>query len=412
MRLNARAPIVIRGDEITHLDADGYKHLPRAASLPDGKILASSGGAWRPSDLSGVSVSSVFGRTGAVAAQTGDYTAEQVGAAALVHSHAISDVANLQITLDDKLPKNNPAFTGTLTGPAATLSGRLIANGATPLSWGSTYKSVQLGLGSSLAVRNWPGGDAVYLFNNAYRDDAHVNRAAASSSGNCSLFTIRNTGELAFLTGSNPGAGAPATLAEKMAVDANGALALAGTVRVTAGGDGLFANIERVLFTDLGYQWTNNDERSIFANVTDARRRFSANAIVSGMQLRFESILQLGGWANVDDLQLFIGAPGGPTGYPNYLDIISNRALPSSSALQRIEVDITFIGSGSSVIAYIRSRVSPLSSVSGVGIVYECGGTINVDNSVEREIDIRLNPDASMNMASKWNRVSISYPKS
>lgn len=35
MRLNARAPIVIRGDEITHLDADGYKHLPRAASLPD-----------------------------------------------------------------------------------------------------------------------------------------------------------------------------------------------------------------------------------------------------------------------------------------------------------------------------------------------------------------------------------------
>lgn len=122
MRLNARAPIIIRGDEIAHLDADGYKHLPRAASLPDGKILASSGGAWRPSDLSGVSVSSVFGRTGAVAAQTGDYTAEQVGAAALVHSHAISDVANLQITLDDKLPKNNPPFTGTLSGPRALLS--------------------------------------------------------------------------------------------------------------------------------------------------------------------------------------------------------------------------------------------------------------------------------------------------
>lgn len=88
MRLNARAPIVIRGDEITHLDADGYKHLPRAASLPDGKILASSRGAWTPSDLSGVSVSSVFGRTGAVVAQTGDYTPEQVGAAPAVHTHA------------------------------------------------------------------------------------------------------------------------------------------------------------------------------------------------------------------------------------------------------------------------------------------------------------------------------------
>lgn len=95
MRLNARAPIIIRGDEITHLDADGYKHLPRAASLPDGKILASSGGAWRPSDLSGVSVSSVFGRTGAVAAQTGDYTAEQVGALAVALKGAANGVAEL-----------------------------------------------------------------------------------------------------------------------------------------------------------------------------------------------------------------------------------------------------------------------------------------------------------------------------
>lgn len=411
MRLNARAPIIIRGDEIAHLDADGYKHLPRAASLPDGKILASSGGAWRPSDLSGVSVSSVFGRTGAVAAQTGDYTAEQVGAAALVHSHAISDVANLQITLDDKLPKNNPAFTGTLTGPAATLSGRLVANGTTPVSWGSAYKSVQFGLGSSVAVKNFSGGDTLYIFNNAYRDEANATRAI-SAKGNSSSLSIWETGELVYATVANPGAGAPASLAEAARVFPDGALSLAGTVRVTAGGDGRFANIERVLFTDLGYQWANNDERSIFANVTEARRRFSANAIVSGMQLRFESILQLGGWATTDDLQLFIGAPGGPTAYPNYLDIISNHALPSSSALQRIEVDITFIGSGSSVVAYIRSRVSPLSSVSGEGIVYECGGTINVDNSVEREIDIRLNPDKSMTMASKWNRVSISYPKS
>ena len=141
MRLNARAPIIIRGDEITHLDADGYKHLPRAASLPDGKILASSGGAWRPSDLSGVSVSSVFGRTGAVAAQTGDYTAEQVGAAAASHTHAAGDVTSgtfaearipalptsritgLDTALAGKsdvghahsyLPINNPTFTGSL----------------------------------------------------------------------------------------------------------------------------------------------------------------------------------------------------------------------------------------------------------------------------------------------------------
>lgn len=88
MRLSAKAPIVIRGEEITHLDADGYKHLPRATSLPDGKVLATSGGKWAPSDLSGISVSSVFGRTGAVTAQAGDYTPEQVGAAPAGHTHA------------------------------------------------------------------------------------------------------------------------------------------------------------------------------------------------------------------------------------------------------------------------------------------------------------------------------------
>ena len=80
MRLSAKSPIVIRGEEITHLDADGYKHLPRATALPDGKVLATSGGKWGASDLSGVSVASVFGRTGAIVAQAGDYTAAQVGA--------------------------------------------------------------------------------------------------------------------------------------------------------------------------------------------------------------------------------------------------------------------------------------------------------------------------------------------
>ena len=138
MRLNARAPIIIRGDEIAHLDADGYKHLPRAASLPDGKILASSGGAWRPSDLSGVSVSSAFGRTGAVAAQTGDYTAEQVGAepyagvpaqtsfwrstAAGVRAWVqlvAADITDLATTLAAYLTKANPTFTGTLSGQSA-----------------------------------------------------------------------------------------------------------------------------------------------------------------------------------------------------------------------------------------------------------------------------------------------------
>ena len=130
MRLNARAPIIIRGDEITHLDADGYKHLPRAASLPDGKILASSGGAWRPSDLSGVSVSSVFGRTGAVAAQTGDYTAEQVGALAVALKGAANGVAELGA--DGKVPSAQlPASSSPIVSVAKTMEFAL-ANETTP----------------------------------------------------------------------------------------------------------------------------------------------------------------------------------------------------------------------------------------------------------------------------------------
>lgn len=120
MRLNARAPIIIRGNEIAHLDADGYKHLPRAASLPDGKILASSGGAWRPSDLSGVSVSSVFGRTGAVAAQTGDYTAEQVGALAVALKGTANGVAELGA--DGKVPSAQlPAASSPIVSVAKTM---------------------------------------------------------------------------------------------------------------------------------------------------------------------------------------------------------------------------------------------------------------------------------------------------
>lgn len=140
MRLSAKAPIVIRGEEITHLDADGYKHLPRATSLPDGKVLATSGGKWGASDLSGVSVASVFGRTGAVTAQTGDYTAAQVGAEPYAGTPAqtsfwrstaagvrawvqlvAADITDLATTLAAYLTKLNPTYTGRLTGPTQYL---------------------------------------------------------------------------------------------------------------------------------------------------------------------------------------------------------------------------------------------------------------------------------------------------
>jgi hypothetical protein len=157
MRLSAKAPIVIRGEEITHLDADGYKHLPRATALPDGKVLATSGGKWAPSDLSGISVSSVFGRTGAVVAQTGDYTATQVGAepyagvpaqtsfwrstAAGVRAWVqlvAADITDLATTLAAYLTKANPEFTGTLKQGGTT---RITSDGG---AWFASMQSANL----------------------------------------------------------------------------------------------------------------------------------------------------------------------------------------------------------------------------------------------------------------------------
>jgi hypothetical protein len=102
--------------------------------LPDasGNIEISGGG--------GGAVSSVFGRTGAVTAQSGDYTKAQVGLsnvdntsdaakpvstetqtaldgkANTVHTHVISDVTSLQTALDSKKPVKAFATTGKITG--------------------------------------------------------------------------------------------------------------------------------------------------------------------------------------------------------------------------------------------------------------------------------------------------------
>lgn len=157
MRLSAKAPIVIRGEEITHLDADGYKHLPRATSLPDGKVLATSGGKWGASDLSGVSVASVFGRTGAVAAQTGDYTAAQVGAEPYAGAPAqtsfwrstaagvrawvqlvAADITDLATVLAGYLTKANPDFTGALKQGGTT---RIASGGG---AWLTSMQSANL----------------------------------------------------------------------------------------------------------------------------------------------------------------------------------------------------------------------------------------------------------------------------
>lgn len=109
-------------DALPGSPADGDAYLTSAAATPANKLVRSFGGVWEsftpPNGMvgwlpdgsakqflsgswgdasfggGGGAVSSVFGRTGAVTAEAGDYTPAQVGAAAAIHTHAAGDVTS------------------------------------------------------------------------------------------------------------------------------------------------------------------------------------------------------------------------------------------------------------------------------------------------------------------------------
>lgn len=91
--------------------------LDLTVALPTGNVTfvlagGGSGGG------GGGSIASVFGRTGSVTAQIGDYTASQVGADAA--GSATSEQSRAQIAEALLAPKASPALTGTPTVPTAT----------------------------------------------------------------------------------------------------------------------------------------------------------------------------------------------------------------------------------------------------------------------------------------------------
>jgi hypothetical protein len=64
---------------LTAARVTGLQSRPIATTVPaTGQVLAWDGTQWLPQALSGVGVTSVFGRTGTVTAQTGDYSFAQV----------------------------------------------------------------------------------------------------------------------------------------------------------------------------------------------------------------------------------------------------------------------------------------------------------------------------------------------
>ena len=126
------------------------------------KARANSSGSWVviPSASGGSAVTSIYGRIGDVTAQTGDYTASQVGAAAASHTHTIANVTNLQTDLDSKTEKVVPTATGNIA--CLNASGELTDGGATvaallPKSGGTLTGAVTAGGTQDIAtaqVRN------------------------------------------------------------------------------------------------------------------------------------------------------------------------------------------------------------------------------------------------------------------
>lgn len=94
------------------------------AWLPDGSAKQFLSGAWGDADFGGGAVASVFGRTGAVAAQTGDYTAAQVGAepALPADGTAAQYLTGLKAWADFATAVRSTALTGLSTASSAVVA--------------------------------------------------------------------------------------------------------------------------------------------------------------------------------------------------------------------------------------------------------------------------------------------------
>ncbi|MGD0360275.1 MAG: hypothetical protein ABSC93_05370 [Bryobacteraceae bacterium] len=101
------------------------------------QVLQWNGSQWAPGTLSGGAVSSVFGRTGAVAAQSGDYTLTQIGAGTLT------------------------ATGGTIFNGAAGQSTQVVLqNGPNQAASGTASLLWKNNAGNNIAFINWDGGYA------------------------------------------------------------------------------------------------------------------------------------------------------------------------------------------------------------------------------------------------------------
>jgi hypothetical protein len=144
-----------------------------------GQVLTYNGTAWAPAAGGGGAVSSVFGRTGAVVATSGDYTVDQVTGAA---------------------PLASPTFTGTINGGAANFA-QLQASGLNSTGTGfeildsstTGLSIVEEGTGG-ISVQASTGGFSINTTSGVYAFDVEGNGMSLAT-GNGTI-TISNTGAI------------------------------------------------------------------------------------------------------------------------------------------------------------------------------------------------------------------------
>ena len=152
-----------------------------------------------------------------------------------------ADITDLATTLAGYLTKTNPTFTGTMTGPAMRLTGNVAINGALMPAWDAARKPMMIGRTAALWEADYGSGSCAGLSTNYWFDGS--NSKSLSASGYSQVVLIDPAGNLRYEAVANNGVNGNVAPLTKWSVDKDGMMALNGTTRITAGGDGRFVGL-------------------------------------------------------------------------------------------------------------------------------------------------------------------------